>query len=62
MGWTVAIGVDTHKDVHVAVALGLLHVLVTSRLACSASLKGCLDAEAVSEGVPGGRRAGRAGA
>ena len=43
-------------------ALGTAARIGTSRLACFAGLKGCLDAEAVSEGVPGGRRAGRAGA
>jgi len=31
MGWTVAIGVDTHKDVHVAVAFDALGVQLGSR-------------------------------
>ena len=31
MEWTVAIGVDTHKEVHVAVALDVLGVQLDSR-------------------------------
>jgi hypothetical protein len=32
MGWTVAIGVDTHKDAHVAVALDRLGGQIDSRM------------------------------
>ena len=53
MGWTVAIGVDTHKDVHVAVAFDALGVELGSReVAATEAGYGALLCWAREFGVP----------